>query len=263
MSSTSIARIGQPERGREHLAAAEDAALPGDEVGARDGVLGDQVLAREVAPGRVLFEGGGDRRGRSTARVSMRPPPRRRPELRNAATDAVETHAGRVASIREFVPQGRRPGSARRPTRGGRGPRRRACAATSRRFSSSNSARCAASRGCARHAAMTDAACREARPRRARVPRPPTSAPAAPPRERRASVRSSARSTRVGCARSPASSDARGTDAHARGAGHVPDAASAAIASPARAPNTAPSSSEFDARRFAPCTPVRATSPTA
>ena len=45
--------------------------------------------------------------------------------------------------------------------------------------------------------------------------------------------------------------------------GHRPDAASAAIASPARAPKTAPSRSEFDASRFAPCTPVRATSPTA
>ena len=43
----------------------------------------------------------------------------------------------------------------------------------------------------------------------------------------------------------------------------LPDARSSAIASPARAPNTAPSSSEFDASRFAPCTPVRATSPTA
>src|SRR5215218_340203 len=34
-------------------------------------------------------------------------------------------------------------------------------------------------------------------------------------------------------------------------------------ASPALAPNTSPSSSEFDARRFAPCTPVQLTSPAA
>ena len=37
----------------------------------------------------------------------------------------------------------------------------------------------------------------------------------------------------------------------------------AAMASAKRAPNTIPSSSEFDARRLAPCTPVQATSPTA
>ena len=35
------------------------------------------------------------------------------------------------------------------------------------------------------------------------------------------------------------------------------------IARPARPPNTSPSSSELLARRFAPCTPVRATSPAA
>ena len=40
-------------------------------------------------------------------------------------------------------------------------------------------------------------------------------------------------------------------------------AVSVAAASPARAPKTAPSRSELDASRFAPCTPVRAVSPTA
>ncbi len=37
----------------------------------------------------------------------------------------------------------------------------------------------------------------------------------------------------------------------------------AAMASASRAPNTIPSSNEFDASRLAPCTPVQATSPTA
>ena len=54
------ARIGEAERRGEHLAAAEDARLAGDEVGAGGRVLGDEVLARDVAPRRVLVERGLD-----------------------------------------------------------------------------------------------------------------------------------------------------------------------------------------------------------
>ena len=54
------ARIGQAERGGEHLASAEHPVFAGDEVGASRRRLGDEVLAREVAPRGVLLEGGGD-----------------------------------------------------------------------------------------------------------------------------------------------------------------------------------------------------------
>src|SRR5690625_5979271 len=46
-------------------------------------------------------------------------------------------------------------------------------------------------------------------------------------------------------------------------AGSATSPSSASIARAARAAKTAPSNREFEARRFAPCTPVHATSPTA
>ena len=55
---------------------------------------------------------------------------------------------------------------------------------------------------------------------------------------------------------------ASGGTSHASSRGSARRASAASIRSRAtRSANTSPSSSEFDARRFAPCTPVRATSP--
>src|SRR5690606_5587495 len=52
--------IRQREGGGEHVAAAERAGLTGDEVGRRGRVGGQQRGAGEIAPGRVLFQGGRD-----------------------------------------------------------------------------------------------------------------------------------------------------------------------------------------------------------
>ena len=151
----------------------------------------------------------------------------------------------------------RRGGSARRPTRGGAGRPRRAARRPRAGSRPRTRLRCAAVRWWARHEAMTDAACSSPAASRTSPASSHMSSCSAPRLNAGSSFRPPSSSTR----RDPSARAA--PDRPADTAGHSPDAASAAIASPARAPKTAPSRSEFDASRFAPCTPVRATSPTA
>ena len=76
--------------------------------------------------------------------------------------------------------------------------------------------------------------------------------------------RSSARASPDGSPRTPSSAPvSRSGDTGGMSGGRLVRLAGSAPTRPARSAKTSPSSSEFEARRLAPCTPVDATSPTA
>src|SRR5690606_30430231 len=136
--------VGEAEGGGEHLAAAEDAVLAGDEVGAGDGLRRQERGTGEVAPGGVFVERGGDdavdRGGRQHQAA---------PVIAGSVTgrDASAPRAG-GASLRKCAPTDS--GRARAPAT--------SASATTRRFSSSNSASVRGARCWERHAAMVAAA---------------------------------------------------------------------------------------------------------
>src|SRR5699024_3301713 len=221
-------RVGEPEGRGEHVQAGEHPVLAGAQLRGGGGVGGQEHLAGEVAPGGVLGERG--------------------------AHDAIDLGGGQHASTSE--------GESRRwwaPTETGRAS---AWAVSSRARSSrlrSSSAvivvRVSGPGGC--QVASCAAAASSSAPVRSRPTRSHIS-PCSWVRVQPVGDEADA-STVPAAATSAATTSAAATPVAAASAA----AASAAAASAARAPNTAPSSSEFEASRFAPCTPVRAHSPAA
>ena len=140
------------------------------------------------------------------------------------------------------------------PGAGGRAERRRASPTTASARRASDAARAAPRRP----RSWPAAACRAAWPRRRRTGAASRSARTRsrrPAAARRRRTDTATRSPSIGA--SP--QDGRAARRSVLGARRRPPR----CASASRAPNTMPSSSEFDARRLAPCTPVQATSPTA
>ena len=150
-SSTSIARIGQPERGREHLAAAETRRARGR----RDRRARSRVSAMRYSLVRSPQGASSSSAAATTrsivARVSMRPPPRRRAPDSANRRGAMPLDGACAARRVELAEESRPHGSSARKCAPTDSRRARAAATSSRRRRAAGSrprtrARCA---GCA------------------------------------------------------------------------------------------------------------------